>query len=107
MAMRSTTTTKFASGRILIFSTLLLLSLMTVTSLEAANSGLKKAELSAASVESAPGEQMNPTTEVCLLAEQLKDPSIRADYDTIIADTERTGFNRSVLLDPISMECNA
>jgi predicted CXXCH cytochrome family protein len=88
--MRSRITRDYASGRNIMITTLLMVSLLISNNSEASNPS---------------GTMMNPTTIQCLLAEQLKDPVIRADYDAIIADSEETGINRTVLLDPISMEC--
>lgn len=104
--MRTGISTIYISGRNLLLTTLLLASFLAVNASAASNSIWAYAgETERASAETATDTRNNLTTKSCLLAEQLKDPVIRADYDTIIDDSEVTGFNRTVLLDPISMEC--
>lgn len=104
--MRTRISTKYISGRNLLLTTLLLASFLAVNDSAASNSVWAYAgETERVSAETATDTRNSLTTKSCLLAEQLKDPVIRADYDTIIDDPEMTGFNRTVLLDPISMEC--
>ena len=104
--MRTGISTKHTSGRKLLFTTLLLSAFLAVNDSEASNSARAYAgETEGVSAETSTDTRNNLTTKTCLLAEQLKDPVIRADYDIIIDDSEGTGFNRNVLLDPISMEC--
>lgn len=104
--MRTAICTKYISGRNLLLTTLLLASFLAVNASEASNSIWAYAgETEGVSAETATDTRKNLKAKTCLLAEQLKDPVVRADYDTIIDDWEGTGFNRTVLLDPISMEC--
>lgn len=99
--MRTRITTKLLSGINLLIVTLILISLMNINSSEASNADLAYAEKATATIDS----QMNSLSKTCLMATQLKDPEIRADYEAIIADSERTGINRNVHIDPVSMEC--
>lgn len=103
--MRTRSSTKYISGRKLLF-TILLSSFIAVNNSEASNAIWPYAgDKERVSAETSNSSWNTPPTKPCLLAEQLKDPVIRADYDAIIDDSDGTGFNRTVLLDPISMEC--
>lgn len=104
--MRTRITTRLLSGRDLMIVTLLMLSLMNINSSEASNADLAYAEKTTSIlVTTTIDTRMNSLTKTCLMATQLKDPEIRADYDAIIADSEGTGINRNVHIDPVSMEC--
>jgi predicted CXXCH cytochrome family protein len=106
--MRTGIGTKNTSGTYILLTTLLLSSLLAVNTSEASNPVRDYVgETGKNSAEAATETRKNLKTRTCLMADQLKDPVIRADYDTLIDDSERTGLNRTVLLDPISMECLA
>lgn len=104
--MRTRITTKYISGRNLAITTFLMVSLLAINNSAASNSFRAEAEKTERfQVSNATDKQINQSTATCLMAKQLKDRDIKEDYDAIIADRKRTGFNGTVLLDPISIEC--
>jgi len=100
-------TTNHTAGRNLLITTLLLVSFLAVNSSEAAHSPLAYSEDEGAIAAMVTHKaKVHPQSrENCTLAEQLKDPLLRADYESYIAASQEGGFKSNLPLDGLSMEC--